>query len=151
MAVCPLSGGEWFCPNGTPFHGTTYCHLPRCISVRNGAQMGEHSDLVMWSIYLPPSIDTKLRQLSAETGRTKSALIVEFIEDGLAPRESPNIERIVQAMLDDIGNANKLDMTDPHRRVITVQLSSADLIGMAQAALSAAGIKEPRDDDIRES
>ena len=47
------------------------------------------------------------------------------------------IERGAQAMLNDIGNGDKLDMADPYRRVITVQLSSADLCGMFRAAIAA--------------
>lgn len=47
------------------------------------------------------------------------------------------IQRLAQAMLDDIGNEDKLDMSDPYRRIITVQLSSADIVGMTRAVIEA--------------
>src|SRR6185436_9718659 len=87
MAVCPLSGGEWYCPDGKSFYGTTYCHLQRCISVRS-RQMGDYSDLVMRSIFLPTGLDAKLRQLAHETNRTRSDLIQEFVAAGMAKWES---------------------------------------------------------------
>lgn len=51
------------------------------------------------------------------------------------------IERAALAMLTDIGNGNQLDLADPHRRITTVQLSSADFLGMAEAAIAA--MREP--------
>lgn len=51
------------------------------------------------------------------------------------------IERVARGILADIGNGAALNLDDPYRRVITVQLSSADLMGMARAALET--IREP--------
>ncbi len=50
--------------------------------------------------------------------------------------KSDFILRAAQAMLDDIGNADRLNMDDPFRRIITVQLSSADIVGMLEAAIA---------------
>jgi hypothetical protein len=52
------------------------------------------------------------------------------------PREpSEDVLRgMALAMLTDIGNGDQFDLDDPFRRITTIQLSSADFIGMAEAA-----------------
>ena len=47
------------------------------------------------------------------------------------------IAKVARAILDDIGNSNRLNLDDPYNRIITIQLSSADICGMAGAAIAA--------------
>ncbi len=54
---------------------------------------------------------------------------------------SEMIRRGAEAALADLGYVNALNPDDPHRRTITIQLSSADVMGMVQAVIEA--MREP--------
>lgn len=52
------------------------------------------------------------------------------------------VRRGVDTLLADLGLAGvMLDMADPYRRIVTIQLSSADLLGVVEAIIKA--LREP--------
>lgn len=80
----------------------------------------------------------QLRGIQDTTPASVYPRIIEAIVEAIGPEPSEaDIERAAQAMLDDIGNGDRLNLADKYRRIITVQLSSADLCGMARAAFRA--------------
>jgi hypothetical protein len=54
---------------------------------------------------------------------------------------SEMIQRGAQAMLAGLGYPDALDLSDPYRRIITIHLSSADIMGCVQAVIEA--MREP--------
>ncbi len=54
---------------------------------------------------------------------------------------SEMIRRGAEAALADLGYVNALNLDDPYHRIITIQLSSADVMGMVQAVIEA--MREP--------
>lgn len=54
---------------------------------------------------------------------------------------SEMIRRGAEAILADLGYVNALNLDYPYHRIITIQLSSADVMGMVQAVIEA--MREP--------
>lgn len=62
--------------------------------------------------------------------------------DGKFPVVPPKmVKRATRAALADLGYPNILTLDDPYRRIITIQLSSADFLGMVGAVIAA--MREP--------
>lgn len=63
---------------------------------------------------------------------------------------SEMIERVARALFADIGVGGvQFNISDPYKRILTVQLSTADFIGMARAAARA--MREPTEEMLEAS